>query len=179
MAEAPSTTVWFGRAVFLALALVLIFLQLVPLNLEPGGWAPPDLLLAVTVAWVARRPDYAPFIVIAVLFLLTDLLFQRPPGLWSALVIILTEVLRTRAARIRNMPLLLEWGSVAVGIIAITIVNRIVLAIVMMPQAPLGLTLIQMLMTIAVYPVVVIVAHFLFGVSRPAPGAVDSLGHRL
>ncbi len=179
MAETPTTTLWLGRAVFLGIALVLIFSQLVPLNLEPGGWAPPDLLLAVTLAWAARRPDFAPFIVIAALFLLTDLLFQRPPGLWAALVLILTEVLRARAKRIRDIPLLLEWGSVAVGILAITVVNRIVLAIVMMPQAPLGLTLIQMLMTIAVYPVVVIVAHVLFGVSRPAPGAVDSLGHRL
>ncbi len=179
MAETPTTTLWLGRAMFLCLCLLLIFLQLVPLNLEPGGWAAPDLLLAVTVAWIARRPDFAPFIVIAVLYLLTDLLFQRPPGLWAALVLILTEVLRARATRIRNVPLMLEWGSVAVGIVAITIINRTVLAIVMMPQAPLGLTLIQMLMTIAVYPVVVIVAHYLFGVARPAPGAVDSLGHRL
>lgn len=179
MADTPATQVVIGRAVFIALVAVLIFAQLVPLNLEPGGWAPPDLLLAVTVAWVARRPDYAPFYVVAVVFLLSDLLFQRPPGLWAALVLVMTEVIRTRALSIRNMPLALEWGSVAVGIVAITLANRVVLAIVMLPQAPLGLTLIQMLMTIAAYPVVVIVAQYLFGVARPAPGAVDSLGHRL
>ncbi len=179
MAETPTTTLWLGRAVFLGLSLLIIFMQLVPLNLEPGGWTAPDLLLALTVAWIARRPDYAPFYVIAALYLLTDLLFQRPPGLWAALVLIMTEVLRGRAKRIRDMPILLEWGSVAVGIVAITVANRVVLAIVMMPQAPLGLTLIQMLTTIAVYPLVVLVAHFIFGVSRTAPGAVDSLGHRL
>ncbi|MEY1556648.1 rod shape-determining protein MreD [Yoonia sp. R2331] len=179
MAETPTTTLWLGRAMFLGLALVLMFLQLVPLNMEPGGLVAPDLLLAVTVAWIARRPDYAPFYVIAAIYLLSDLLFQRPPGLWAALVLIMTEMLRARTKRIRDMPILLEWGSVAVGIAAITLANRIVLAIVMMPQAPLGLTLILMLTTIAVYPVVVLVAHFLFGVTRTAPGAVDSLGHRL
>ncbi len=179
MAETPATQVWIGRATFVTIALALIFLQLLPLDMQPGRWAPPDLLLAATLAWSARRPDYAPFLVVATIFLLTDLLFQRPPGLWAALVLILTEVLRARAIKIRNMPLLLEWGGVAIGIVAITIANRIVLTIVMLPQAPLGLTLIQMLMTIAVYPVVVFVGQYLFGVARPAPGAVDSLGHRL
>ena len=179
MADAPSSQTLIGRAVFIALALGMIFVQLVPFSLEPGGWAWPDLLLVITVVWVARRPDYAPFVVIALIFLLTDLLFQRPPGLWAALVLIMTEVLRARRARLRNMPLAFEWGSVAVLIVAITLANRIVLAVVMLPQAPLGLTLIQMVMTILAYPLVALVAHLLLGVTRSAPGAVDSWGHRI
>ena len=179
MAETPSAQIWIARALFVALALGIMFIQLLPLNLEPGGWAPPDLLLAVTMVWVARRPDFAPFYVIFLIYLLADLLFQRPPGLWAGLVLILTEVLRARAQGIRNMPLMLEWGTIAVGLVAITLANRIVLAIVMVPQAPLGLTLIQMVMTIAVYPLVAVLAQVLFGVTRPAPGAVDRLGHRL
>jgi rod shape-determining protein MreD len=73
----------------------------------------------------------------------------------------------------------LEWGTVAFGIVAITLANRLVLAIMLTPQAPLTLTLIQMVMTIMIYPVVVLVAQVLFGLTRPAPGQVDSLGHRL
>jgi len=111
--------------------------------------------------------------------LLTDLLFQRPPGLWAALVLILSEAIRKRAPNIRNMPIGLEWGTVTVGIVAITLIYRLTLAILFLPQAPLGLTLIQMAMTILFYPLVVVLAHFIFGVSRPAPGQVDSLGHRL
>ena len=112
-------------------------------------------------------------------FLLTDLLFQRPPGLWAALVVVLTETLRSRSRGLRNVPLVLEWGTVAFGIVAITLANRLVLAIMLTPQAPLTLTLIQMVMTIMIYPVVVLVAQVLFGLTRPAPGQVDSLGHRL
>ncbi|MEP4639809.1 MAG: hypothetical protein ABJZ83_15675, partial [Yoonia sp.] len=59
------------------------------------------------------------------------------------------------------------------------LIYRVSLTIVMTPQPPLGLTLIQMVMTIAIYPLVVVIAHFIFGVSRPAPGQTDSLGHRL
>lgn len=179
MAEAPSTRIWFNRAVFVALAFVIIVVQLVPLDMRPVIWASPDILLAATLAWVARRPDYLPVAVIAAVFLLTDLLFQRPPGLWAALVVLLTEAVRKRARGIRNMPLLLEWGTIAFGIVAITLINRLVLAVVMTAQPPLGLTLIQMIATILSYPLVVLVAYAIFGVSRPAPGEVDGRGHRL
>lgn len=77
------------------------------------------------------------------------------------------------------MPLLVEWGTVAFGVAVITITNRIVLAIVMSPQAPLGLTLIEMIATILVYPAVVLVAHFVFGIARTAPGEIGSRGQVL
>jgi rod shape-determining protein MreD len=49
----------------------------------------------------------------------------------------------------------------------------------MSPQQPLALTLIEMIMTIAFFPVVIAIAQFVFGVTRPALGEVDSRGHRL
>lgn len=179
MAEGPNARIWMGRAVFVVLALVLIFIQLLPLDMRPASWAAPDILLAITLVWVTRRPEYVPVLVIALIFMLTDLLFQRPPGLWTALVVVLTETLRKRTGSIRNIPLALEWGSVAFGVVAITVAYRAVMAVMMLHQAPITLTFIQMVMTIVIYPVVVAVAYFIFGVSRPAPGQVDSLGHRL
>ncbi|MCF7699235.1 rod shape-determining protein MreD [Loktanella sp. M215] len=179
MVDSPASTLWTGRVVYLALATIVVFIQLLPLDTSPPGFAGPDVLLALTLAWVARRPAYVPFGVVVAVFLLTDLLFQRPPGLWAALVVILTEAVRSRSRGLRNVPLALEWGTVTVGIVAITLANRLVLIVVMTPQAPLTLTLIQMVMTIAIYPVVVGVGHFFFGLTRPAPGQVDSRGHRL
>jgi len=91
----------------------------------------------------------------------------------------LTEVIRRQNRDFRDMPFLVEWGTIAVGICAITIVNRLVIAVVMLPQAPLGLTFLEMIATIAIYPVVLVVAHFVFGVTRTAPGEVGSKGHLL
>ncbi len=179
MAEAPTTKIWLGRLVYVALSLIIIFGQLLPLDTRPTIWASPDWLLAVALVWVSRRPEYAPVYIIAAIFLLSDMLFQRPPGLWTALVVILTEMIRARAANIRDMPIALEWGWITTGIVAITVLNRVVQTVVMTPQAPLALTLIQMVMTIIFIPLVVAAAHFLFGVSRPALGQVDSRGHRL
>lgn len=179
MAERTDNKTWVQRGVFLLAAFVLIVIDLVPLDMRPSLWVSPDLLLAATLVWVARKPNYVPVFVIALLFLLTDFLFMRPPGLWAALVVVLTEMIRRRHREFRNMPLLVEWGTVAFGVATITITNRIVLAIVMSPQAPLGLTLIEMIATILVYPAVVLVAHFVFGIARTAPGEIGSRGQVL
>jgi len=179
MAETPAGKLWIGRATFLAVAFAIIFAQLLPIDVRPDTWPFPDLLLAVTFVWVVRRPDYAPVLIIGAIFLLTDLLFQRPPGLWAALVVIATEIVRTRSRGLRDFPLLLECLTVAGAIVALVVANRLVLSLALTPQAPLGPTLIQMLGTIAIYPIVIPIARFVFGVTRPALGEVDTYGHRI
>lgn len=179
MVDALPSRLWLGRLIYVLVAMVLIFALLLPLNTTPRAWSAPDLLLCVTLAWITRRPEFLPVMVVAVVFLATDMLFHRPPGLWTALVLILTEMLRARATGMRNMPFWLEWATVAMGIVAITLANRLVLAVVMTPQAPLGLTLSQMVTTVLVYPVVVAVGYTLFGLRRPAMGEVDARGRRL
>lgn len=137
------------------------------------------MLLCVTLAWVARRPDFVPAVSVAVVFLLTDLLFQRPPGLFAALVVLATEMLRTRRSDLRNVPFALEWATVAFAIVAITGLDRLILALTMTPRAPLALDMIEMVLTVVIYPLVVLASHVFFRVRRPARGEVDSLGHRL
>ncbi|MBS1304058.1 rod shape-determining protein MreD [Loktanella sp. SALINAS62] len=179
MAETPTSRIWGGRLKYLGLAAAIMFVQLLPLGAIPAQIAGPDFLLVVTLAYAARRPEYLQVGVVIAVFLLADLLFQRPPGLWAAFVCILSEMLRKRSKGLRNVPLLLEWATVSLGILAITLGYRLVLTVTLVPQAPLGLTLMQMLMTMAAYPIVVLIAQFFFGLSRPAPGQVDSFGHKL
>lgn len=179
MAERTDSRTWINRGVFIALAFLFVIIELVPHDMRPPAWAGPDMLLAVTLVWVARKPSYLPVIVIAAFFLMTDFLFMRPPGLWAALVVILTEVIRRQNHEFRNMPFFAEWGTIAMGIVAITVINRVVLAIVMLPQASFALTLSQMAATILVYPVVLVAAHLVFGVTRTAPGETGSKGHLL
>lgn len=179
MADSPTTQIWMGRAVFVALSIVIIFVQLLPLQTMPRGIGFPDAMLGVVLTCAARRPDYVPALLIAAVFLLADLLFQRPPGLWTALVLILTEMLRARAPSLRSMPFPFEWATVAAGIVGIAVTYYAILTILMVPQAPFSLTLTQTVLTILFYPVVVGLSHAVFGVSRPAAGAVDSRGHRI
>ncbi|KPP83801.1 MAG: rod shape-determining protein MreD [Rhodobacteraceae bacterium HLUCCA08] len=179
MAEVTARRVWTGRLRYAVIALAILFFQLLPLQTLPRNWGAPDILLLVTLAFAARRPDHVPALLVAAAMLLSDMLLQRPPGLWTGLVLILTELLRSRARSMRSLPFPLEWGFVAIGIGAITLANRAILAILLVPVAPMGLTLTQLAITIVAYPIVVALAHFALRVNRPAQGAVDEFGHRL
>lgn len=179
MAEPVSPRNWGGQLSWLALVTVIMFVHLLPLNTLPRSWAGPDLLLVVTLAWVARRPELVPAPMIALVFLLGDLLYQRPPGLMAALVLILTEMLRARSVGIRQLPFTLEWATVALGIVIVSLMERLVLALTLIPQPAFSLTVMEAVSTALIYPIVVLLAYLVFGISRPAPGEVDSLGHRL
>jgi rod shape-determining protein MreD len=168
-----------GLVAYLAIAALLLAAPLLPLNTVPRPWATPDILLAVTAAWAARRPDTLPVLAVAGVFLLADFLFQRPPGLFTALVLGLTEWLRRRAPGLRRGSFPAEWAVVGAGIVAVALLNRVVLGLLLTPQAPLGLTLIQVLLTVALYPLIAGLAQLALGLHRPAQGEVDTLGHRL
>jgi rod shape-determining protein MreD len=170
---------WPARITYLVLAFVLIVAPLLPLNTVPRSYATPDILLLVTAAWAARRPDTLPALLVVAVFLLADFMFQRPPGLYAALVLLLTEWLRRRSPRLRRGSFFGEWVAVGTGIAALGLVNRAVLAVLLTPQPRLGLTLTQLILTIALYPVVAGLAHIALGLRRPAQGEVDALGHRL
>lgn len=178
MAERLVRHHWPMRAVYLGLILLLVFLHLLPLDTVPRAWAGPDLMLALTFVWVLRRPDFVPPLLIAAVFLLADFLFQRPPGLWAAIVLVACGTLRARAAVLRDQTFPLEWLSVATSLVAMTLGYRIILAILLIDQAPLGLSLMQLLATLAVYPFVVFLSQALLGVRKLAPGDIDTTGSR-
>jgi rod shape-determining protein MreD len=91
--------IWTYRAIFLLLCASLILGRLLPLGLGESGLPGPDLLLALTFAWLLRQPAVVPLVSIVIVFLLADFLLQRPPGLWTALVVIASESLRRGACR--------------------------------------------------------------------------------
>ncbi|WP_320177270.1 rod shape-determining protein MreD [Roseovarius pacificus] len=178
MAERKSPNRWSMRILYLVLCLALVFLHLLPLDTLPRGWAGPDLMLALTFAWVLRRPDYVPPLLIAGVFLLADLLFQRPPGLWAAFVLISSQTLRNREAGLRDLTFAMEWLNVATTLVALTIGYRIVLTIMLVDQVPLGLSLMQLVATLVVYPLVAFASQAVLRVRKIAPGDVDALGGR-
>lgn len=178
MAERNTVRLWLMRGIFAAICGALIFWRLLPLDMLPARIAGPDIIVALSFAWVLRRPEYAPPVFIATILLMSDLLFQRPPGLWAALVLIACETLKQRASGLRDMGFLPEWLSVAGMALALWLAYRVVLAVFFVPQAPLSLTLMQLVATIAVYPIVVFVSTTLLGVRRVRPGDAESLGMR-
>ena len=178
MAEMPDSRRLLMRLVFVGLALAIMFFHLLPLSTSAPVWAPPDLLVALIFAWSLRRPDYVPIVTVAVVMLLADLMFQRPPGLMAFLVVAGCEYLRQRAAAMHEASFAGEWLAVSLTLVAITVGNRMVLALLAVKQAQLGLTLMQMLLTIAIYPLAVMFSQSVLGVRKPTPGDAAALGAR-
>ena len=174
-----SSSVWWKRSLYALLALTVVFANLLPLSTVPASWAGPDLLIALTFAWALRRPEFVPVLLIAIIMLLADLLQQRPPGLMAFLVVLGAEQLKTRAIGLRDASFAGEWAAAGLVVIGVFLLNRVTLAVLMVDQAPLGLTLIQMIATILIYPVVVLISHLIFGVRKLAPGDDDAIGSRI
>ncbi|MFP7674369.1 rod shape-determining protein MreD [Marivita sp. S0852] len=171
--------IWAMRALFVLIALVILFFHLLPLNPAPSQWAGPDVLVAFVFAWAVRRPDYVPILLVAAVMLLADMMLQRPPGLWSVLVVCAAEWLKSRERRQRETTFVLEWLTFAGTLIVITALYRAVFMILILAPGTLTLSFVQVAMTIAVYPLVVGASFFLFGVRRAAPGDVDRLGRTI
>ena len=117
-------------------------------------------------------------VALAVLALAMDLLLQRPPGLWAALTLVGFETLRRRATALRDLTFFMEWAAVAGTLVAITLGYRLVLTLLLVDQAPLGLSMMQLVSTLLAYPLVAAVSHVLFRVRKLAPGDLAS-GRRL
>ncbi|WP_371060538.1 rod shape-determining protein MreD [Rhodosalinus sp. 5P4] len=176
MADTRGFGLWMRRASYLALSLLILFFQLLPLDTGTPRWAPPDLLVALTFAWAVRRPDFVPALSVAAMMLLADLLLQRPPGLLAALVVLGAEWLKRRAPELRDDSFLTEWLSVASVIVVVSLGYRVVLNLLAVAQPQLGLYLMQLLMTMAVYPVVVGICYLFFGLQKPAASDLDTRG---
>jgi len=163
------------RLLFLGLGLFVVFLALLPLVTTPRRLAGPDFLVLLAVVWTIRRPEYAPALSLAALFLLADFLFLRPPGALTALMVIAGEFLRRRALYLRDATFMTDWLAAAGTIAGIALAYRLLLAIFLVEQVPLGLTLIQVIVTVAFYPLVVAVCRIAFGLRKATPGEIDAL----
>ncbi len=178
MAERIVLRRWVLRLAYVGVALLVIFLQLLPLDTQPYGWVAPDLLLALTLGFAARRPEYLPSLAVVGVMLLADFLLDRPPGLMTLLVLIGVEALKARSRGLRDQNFVIEWMAVGVVLMAILAAQRMVLTLVMVPQAALGLTLLQTAATFVAYPLVVLAAHLALGLSKAHPAEIDIEGRR-
>ncbi|AWB49416.1 rod shape-determining protein MreD [Gemmobacter aquarius] len=179
MVDPLRVTLWFYRGLFVTLAALLLFIKLLPLGSLAGSWPGPDLLLCLILAWVVRRPDYLPVLLICAVVLIEDFLLMRPPGLWAGVVILGTEFLRVRVGLTRELSFAAEWALVAAVLVAMLLAYRLVFVIAFLPQPAFGFALLQTLWSILCYPFVVAASRFAFDLRKPATGEVDAYGRRL
>lgn len=176
MAKTSPLGIWLMRLTFIAIALIIIFVQLLPLNTTPSRWAPPNLILMLAFAWSVRRPDFVPALLITIIMLIADFLLQRAPGLWALLTLLACEFLKSRVAPHREITFMTEWSAVAIVVIGITLLNRFILGIMAVEQAHVTLDIIQIVMNLLAYPVVVAFSKTILGVRRLSAAEIEAKG---
>ena len=179
MANGWISSVWMHRLLFLAVAALLIFLRLLPLQTLAGHLPGPNLLLCLIFAWTVRRPEYLPVLMIAGVVLLEDMLLMRPPGLWTGLVILASEFIRSRVALTRELNFGVEWLLVGGLMMAMFVAYRIILVLAMLPQPAFGFALVQIIWSVIAYPAVVAVSRYGLDLHKPAMGELDAYGRPL
>ncbi|MEY4306196.1 MAG: hypothetical protein RIT52_2371 [Pseudomonadota bacterium] len=195
MIDGATREVWAHRILFVVLALVFLFFRLLPLGevIAPCGpeatgcrlmaWFShmpgPDLLLCIIFAWTMRRPDYLPVLLIAAVVLLEDLIMLRPPGLWTGLVVLVSEIIRSRVALTRELNFGVEWLLVSAMMVVMLIVYRMAFGLVLLPQPPFGFAMVQVIWSILCYPLVVFLSRVVLDLYKPGMGEVDAYGRRL
>ena len=162
------------RGLLAAIAAGFFFVRILPFH-DSGGTIPaPDFLTILAFAWVLRRPEYVPTWLIAGIALMADILFMRPPGLWALITVMGVEFLRNRSHLTDEQPFPVEWLLVASTLASMYVAQAVLLGVFFIPQPPFGATLLELLATVAVYPLVVIATVFLFGVRVPSPTERDA-----
>ena len=166
---------WFFRVLLVILVALITFVYMLPISTLPASLPGPDLPLLLVYAWVMRRPEYVPAVLVAALFFLIGILMQEPPGLRPALILIGLEYLRARARATSDRSFAMEWGMVVAVMAAVLLAERVILAVFLVEQVSFGKSVLRLLISGAAYPVVVAVSVYLFRVRRPLPGEADAL----
>ena len=141
------------RCTFLVIAIFLIMLPTLPIRTNFNQIFVPDLLLIMTITWVMQRPDIIGPITITVVFLFADFILQRPPGLWTVIVLFAATFLGMRSTRFKEVFFIYEWATVSVIIIFCYLTQYILMRLTFLASYDLKLLTITGLITIFFYPV--------------------------
>ncbi|MEM8980858.1 MAG: rod shape-determining protein MreD [Pseudomonadota bacterium] len=151
--DRPTLSYWL---LYLLICSGIFFVELLPLQTQPGDWSRGDPLVPLTMAWMLRRPDYLPLSLAACMFFLGDLLLQRPPGLFAGLALMGCLFLRARGAELRRASRGVEFAFAAGAIIAIYVAYRLILFATFLPAPSLSAAASELVFTLLYYPIFIV-----------------------
>ena len=153
MTQDPPLRVLRLQLTYLAIVALVVLLQTLPLQSLPYPFAPADVPLGITFAWIMRRPDVMSPILITLAFLFADAILQRPPGLWTLIVLCASIFLRMRTRGRKEMLFLYEWFIVSWVIGVSFLVHYFALMFSFLPVPDVQQYVVQVTLSILIYPI--------------------------
>ena len=149
----PSLRILRLRLTYLLIVMLLVLFQTLPIHTSINQFAMPDIPLVMTFVWVMRRPDVMAPILITIAFLFADMILQRPPGLWTLIVLCGSMFLRSRTIYFKEVIFFYEWLMIAIIVIFCFAAHQFLLLLTFLPTHDLALLVKQALFTIMLYPI--------------------------
>lgn len=169
MNEGATFAVQLRGILFVILAVLCVFGPLLPLEFEAEARVLPDFLFVLMAAWILRRPESTPLIILALIFMIADFALGRPAGLWALIMLLSSEVLRTQLVRLRDQPFVFEWLNFAIVLGIALLAQALILTITIVPQPSAGRMMQLYIGSVVIYPAVVILLHWIFRIRAPKP----------
>ena len=141
------------QIIYFCIGLLIIFFQILPLQTIPQTWSGPNVLLVFFAAIVSTRPEFTSSFLVASIFLIEDFFLMRPPGLMSALTVLGFYFLTRKFQNQEGNSFLFGWGSVTTCLTIILLLYYLISVLLFIPSAGFKLTLMELLMTLALYPI--------------------------
>ena len=140
------------QLVYFCIGLLIIFFQILPLQTTPQAWSGPNVLLVFFAAIVTKRPEFTSSFLVASIFLIEDFFLMRPPGLMSSLTVLGFYFLKRKFHYQEGNSLIYGWGSVTTCLTIILLLYYFISNLLFIPSAEFRLTLIELIVTLALYP---------------------------
>lgn len=179
MNQSKRHLIWLRRAALILFAAAVMFYHLIPFTLEPSALPAPDILFCVICALVIRRPEIVPFWVIGLIYFGFDVFQMKPLGIWTACVLVATEVLRGNRDAFRENLFPFEWLTVSLIYFLTLAANRTLWAISFIPTPPISDMLWEFIFTVLTYPIALFVITYILRIRKPAVGEFGVKGQKL
>ena len=141
------------QVIYFCIGLLIIFFQILPLQTTPQTWSGPNVLLVFFAAIASKRPEFTSSFLIASIFLIEDFFLMRPPGLMSSLTVLGFYLLRRKIQNQEVNSFIFGWGSVITCLTIILLLYHLISVLLFIPSAGLKLTLMELIVTLALYPI--------------------------
>ena len=163
----PQARIWVYRVLYFLLGLFAVAYPLLPLQFSPARFSSPDLLFALTMVWIVRQPQSAPFLLVAALALLADAVLMRPMGLWAVLMLISSETVRFSYKSIQDRGIIAEFTLIASLLLAMVVLQNLVLWVSFSQVLEFAKIVQFVILTLASIPVILLFLHYVVRVRKP------------
>ena len=166
MAKSTSWQITLNRLLYFMIALIGIFLLLIPVSIFPNNLISPEIIFIVTLALIIRNPDYVPFWLIGIVFLLSDFLLTQPLGLNTFVILFITEFLRQNRLSFIEMLFLSEWLNIALLLLAAGFMRELLLIATLSEHMPTLTIISKVGLSIFIYPILVGLVNIIFRIRK-------------